>query len=637
MCGIAGWVGPAIDLSVAQAMSRSLAHRGPDDAGEWREGDVWLAQRRLSVVDLSPTGRQPMHSASSRYVITYNGEVYNAPELSTELTNRGHSFRGHSDTEVILAAFEEWGVEPALEKFNGMFAFAVWDRQIRRLTLARDRMGEKPLYFAERNGNIAFASELTGLWQLPWLDRRIDRDALAAYFRYLCVPAPAAIVCGARKLAPGTLYRWQNGQGELHTYWQVSQVANAGFGHRLSLDMEGAAMELEALLRDAIRLRLRSDVPYGAFLSGGLDSSLVVAMMQQETRQPVRTFTIGFAEKSHDESTYAREVARHIGTLHAERILSAQEVIDLVPTITRIHDEPFADSSSVPTTLLARFARENVTVALSGDGGDELFGGYPRYFWAGRIKALRHRLTPFGAHAFAQLLDHVPTTLMDGFDHRLLQGRFGGANGLGERVRRFATYLRCPPEALYRSIISAWKDPHQIIAGDFSNTLDPDVTAYARMNWAESMMAADQEHYLPDDILTKADRATMAVALEGRAPLLDHRLVEWAWRVPSALKLSDHGDTGKLLLRQVLYQYVPRELVDRPKMGFGMPIGRWLRCELRDWAEAILAPNRLTAAGLVEQPIREAWRDHLAGHNRLPELWTILIWVQWQEQWKASL
>lgn len=637
MCGIAGWIGPSLDIAAARVMSTRLAHRGPDDAGEWQEGSVWLAQRRLSIVDLSPTGHQPMPSASGRYVLTYNGEVYNAPELSFELARLGHTFCGHSDTEVMLAAFEQWGVERALARFNGMFAFAVWDRRTQSLLLARDRMGEKPLYYAERDGNLAFASELGSLWQLPWLDKRIDRNALAAYFRYLCVPAPAAIIQGARKLAPGTLYRWTQGRGELHAYWTVANAVTAGAQARIGGDIRAAADELDALLRDAIRLRLRSDVPFGAFLSGGLDSSLVVALMQQEANRPVSTFTIGFAEKSHDESGYARAVAAHIGTRHSERILSAHDVIDLVPAITRIHDEPFADSSSIPTALLARFARTQVTVALSGDGGDELFGGYPRYFWAGRIQRLRRRLTPFGAAAFSALLDFVPAGFWNQTDQRLCRSRLGGANGLAERVRRFSAYLRCPPEQVYHSIVSAWKNPAALVCGSFDDNLNPDVSGYADLSWAESMMAVDQEHYLPDDILTKMDRATMAVALEGRAPLLDHRLVEWAWRVRPQHKLSEHGDRGKLLMRELLYRYVPKEMIERPKMGFGMPIGHWLRQDLREWAEAMLEPGRLASVGLDARPVRVAWREHLVGKNRLPEIWTVLMWVQWQENWKASL
>ena len=637
MCGIAGWVGPTLNIDEARKMIAVLAHRGPDDSGEWGEGDTWLGQRRLSIVDLSPAGRQPMSSASGRYVMTYNGEVYNSPELADQLREAGQVFRGHSDTEVMLAAIEEWGFENSLQRFNGMFALAVWDRQERSLLLARDRIGEKPLYIAERGSDIAFASELSGLWQLSWLDKRVDRAALTAYFCHLCVPAPASIVTGARKLAPGTFYRWQAGKGRVHHYWRLDRTIDAGSRSAVTSDFAETADELERMLRDSVRLRLRSDVPYGAFLSGGIDSSLVVALMQLEAQQPVSTFTIGFSEKSHDESVFADAIAGHLGTRHQKKILSAREVIDLVPKIAHLHDEPFADSGSVPSLLLAQFVRPHVKVAVSGDGGDELFGGYPRYFWAGRIESLRRRLTPFGAELLAFLLDRVPARTFDGADKWLFRGKLGGANGLSERARRFADYLRCVPEDVYKSIVSAWKYPENPLGADLDRTLCPEMTGHADLTWAERMMVVDQTHFLPDDMLTKVDRATMSVGLEARAPLLDHRLVEWSWRLPVRYKLSDRGDQGKLLLREVLYRFVPKELMDRPKMGFGMPIGMWLRTELRDWAEDILGPSRLSAVGLNAQAVQRMWRAHLGGTNRLPEIWTALMWVQWQEKWNARI
>lgn len=639
MCGIAGWIGPSLNIAEARSMIDRLAHRGPDDEGDWHEEHVWLGQRRLSIVDLSTAGHQPMLSASGRYVLTYNGEVYNYPELMSDLTKAGHFFRGHSDTEVMLAAFEEWGIEAALQLFNGMFAFAVWDRRDKCLLLARDRMGEKPLYYAERGGNIAFASELSGLWHLSWLDKSVDKEALSAYFRYLCVPAPATIVRGARKLQPGELLKWKDSKLAISSYWSVRAAVENGVSSPVTLSFNQAADELEEILRDAVRIRLRSDVPYGALLSGGIDSSLIVALMQQEAKQPISTFTIGFKEKSHDESIFARAIANHIGTRHAEKILCAQDVIELVPKIASLHDEPFADSSSIPTFLLAQFVRSHVKVALSGDGGDELFGGYPRYFWAGRIENLRRRLSPTGAAILGRMLGKVPANLLNGADRLVFGGNLGGANGLSSRVHRFGEYLIHPPADVYDSIVSAWKRPAEIFSAEYheAKTFAPHLERYSGLPWAASMMAVDQEHYLQDDILTKMDRASMAVALETRAPMLDHRLVEWAWRLPLQYKLSDHGDTGKLLLREVLYRHVPRELIDRPKMGFGMPIGQWLRNELRGWAEEMLTPNRLADAGLNAETVLYKWREHLSGKNHLPEIWTVLMWIKWQEIWGARL
>jgi asparagine synthase (glutamine-hydrolysing) len=639
MCGIAGWTGPRLDADIAATMLAALAHRGPDDSGVWREDAVWLGQRRLAIVDLTPTGHQPMLSASGRYVLTYNGEVYNHPELRAELERAGHAFRGHSDTEVMLAAFEAWGVEAALQRFNGMFAFAVWDSRERCLLLARDRIGEKPLYYAASGGDLAFASELTALWPLPWLDKSVDREALAAYFRYLCVPAPASIIRGAKKLQPGMLYRWKDGAGSMQPYWSVSAAVAGGRAAPLALDFNAAADELESLLRDAVRIRLRSDVPYGALLSGGIDSSVVVALMQQEASRPVSTYTVGFEQKSHDESAHAQAVADHLGTMHTMQTLLPRDVIELATHVATLHDEPFADSSSIPTFLLSRFTRSHVKVALTGDGGDELFGGYPRYFWASRIERLRRRLTPAGATMLAGALQCVPAGAWNGVDRLLLNGRFGGANGLGSRAHRFADYLRHPPEEVYRAIVSAWKQPTQIISGDCRENpaYDPDLQRYSELDWAAAMMATDQQNYLPNDILVKADRTSMAVALETRAPLLDHRLVEWSWRLPLRFKLDDRGDAGKLILREVLYRHVPRALIDRPKMGFGMPVGTWLRGPLRAWAEDLLGAERLSAAGLDAQPVLRAWREHLAGAERMPEIWTVLMWVQWQEKWRATL
>ena len=457
MCGIVGWLGQSIDLAVAHRMSQSVAHRGPDGSGEWRADGVWLAQRRLAVVDLSSAGGQPMVSSSGRYVITYNGEVYNAQELSKELVDIGFTFRGHSDTEVILAALEAWGVDRALSRFNGMFAFGLWDCAERVLYLARDRIGEKPLYFAQNGRNIAFASELRALWNLPWLDKRVDQAALTGYFRSLCVPGTASIVRGARKLAPGSYLRWNDGHAKVITYWSVSEAAQNGLKRRLPVDMEEAADELESLIFDSVRIRLRSDVPSGAFLSGGLDSSLVVALMQKSCSKPTRTVTLSFAEPSHDESPFARRVADHLGTSHQELMLNPSQVIDLVPEVTQIYDEPFADSSSIPTALLANFVRDHVTVAVSGDGGDELFGGYPRYFWAARIQRAQKVFGISGSNIIASLLKSLPSTFLDGIDTTVFHKRFGGANGLADRVYRFADYLRCAPEDIHRNIISAWK------------------------------------------------------------------------------------------------------------------------------------------------------------------------------------
>lgn len=624
-------MGGCSNRETTSAMLASLTHRGPDSFGEWKDDrrNIWLGHRRLAIVDLSEEGRQPMVSASGRYVLTYNGEVYNYRELKKQLLAHGVSFKGSSDTEVLLAAFDAWGVQGAVERFIGMFAFGLYDRNESCLWLVRDRFGIKPLYYAHLNEEMVFASELHTLRRVCWLDGRIDPDALHSYLRFLCVPAPATIIRGARKLLPGTMLRWDGVEEKIFPYWSLEQCARRGVEQPLNCSFEDAADELESRLKDAIRLRMRSDVPYGAFLSGGIDSSLVAAVMQSEVSEPIKTFSIGFNEPSHDESPYARAVASHLGTEHHESILQAESLPDLIPDITMLHDEPFADGSSVPTYLLSRFTRENVTVALSGDGGDELFGGYPRYFWAERIQSIQKLLGQNGARWLGKGLAGLPSGLWERLGDSLGKS-YSGAHGLSARVHRLANYLACPPDQVYEKIISAWKDPSDVLGYEMTGRLGPGLADIPDLRWSEQMMLTDQQHYLPDDILTKVDRASMAVSLEVRVPLLDHRLLEWSWQLPLQYKLAGRGDQGKLLLREVLKRYVPNELIERPKMGFGMPMGKWLRSELRDWAEEMLSPHSLALTGLLDVScIRKVWREHLAGEDRLPQLWTILMFQQW--------
>jgi asparagine synthase (glutamine-hydrolysing) len=638
MCGIIGWLGREPIPALARQMRDLLSHRGPDDAGEWWDPNcgVWLGHRRLSILDLSPKGHQPMVSPCGRYVITYNGEIFNHTVLRRELEAIGCRFRGHSDTEVMLAAIETWGLEPAVQRFAGMFAFGLYDRRESCLWLVRDRLGIKPLYYAQRAGELAFASELMALKPLPWLNQTVDLDALYAYFRYLCVPAPATIIDGARKLLPGTMLRWDGDEMRVVRYWDLREVVRGGLENPLTCDFHEASAELEALLREIIRSRMEADVPLGAFLSGGVDSSAVVALMQAQSDRPIETFTIGFSESSHDEAPYARAVAAHLRTQHHEQTLTSSAVLDLIPQMASHFDEPFADGSSVPTYLLSHFARQEVAVALSGDGGDELFGGYPRYFWASRIARLQHRLTPTGARWLGQALTHIPARVWDGPVSWLGGRRLAGSDGLSGRVRRLGRYLVCRPERVYDEMLTAWRDPAELIGHVAQERFGPEPHRYMVLGWPEQMMAVDQENQLVDDFLTKVDRASMAVSLEVRVPLLDHRLVEWSWRVPRAHKIASTGDRGKLILREVLYRYVPKTLIERTKMGFGMPMGHWLRCQLRPWAEDVLSSRVLKHSNVLDPlPIRRAWQEHLAGTDRLPQLWTVLMFLQWLERWRG--
>ncbi len=652
MCGIVGFLDSSLrgtnetlEATVVR-MADALRHRGPDDGGAWVDADAGIAlgHRRLAVVDLSPHGRQPMHSACGRYVIAFNGEIYNFKALRRELEEErcggALPFRGHSDTEVMLAAISRWGLGAALRRLNGMFAFALWDRKARRLHLVRDRLGEKPLYYGRAGGIVLFGSELKALRAHPDFLAAIDRDALALYLRHNYIPAPHSIYKGVYKLPPGTALTLAAGDDSLDAapvpYWSAREVAERGVREPFGGSADEVVADLDALLRDAVKLRMEADVPLGAFLSGGVDSSTVVALMQTQSGRPVKTFTVGFHEAAYDEAASARAVARHLGTEHTELYVSPDEVMAVIPRLPVLYDEPFADSSQIPTFLVSELARRHVTVSLSGDGGDELFGGYTRYFWAEAIWK-RTGWMPRGLGAIAaRVLTSVSTETWEGVFWRLEPVLPGGIRQrhAGDKVHKLAEILAVGrPEEIYLGLVSHWKDPAGLVAGSF----EPPTALTDPSKWADLpeftrwMMYLDTVTYLPDDILTKVDRASMAVSLEARVPLLDHRVVEFAWRIPLSMKIRD--GRGKWILRQVLARYVPQVLIDRPKMGFGIPIGVWLRGPLRDWAEALLDERRLKGEGLLDpEPIRTKWTEHLSGRrNWEHHLWDVLMFEAWLE------
>jgi asparagine synthase (glutamine-hydrolysing) len=627
-------------------MTDALSHRGPDDDGHFQDvaAGVALGHRRLSVIDLSPEGHQPMTSASGRYVIVFNGEVYNHRSLRRELAPLGVTFRGHSDTEVMLAAIEQWGLEQAVKRFMGMFAFALWDRRERSLALVRDRLGIKPLYYGWVGSLFVFGSELKALRCCPGFTNPVNRDALCLLLRHNYIGAPHAIYQGIRKLQPGTWLSVSQGMAAsrvdaeilatgARTYWSVREVAQSGVTNRLQLSDAAATDELEELLRDAIGLRMEADVPLGAFLSGGVDSSLVVALMQAQAARPVQTFSIGFQEKGYDEAVYARAVANHLGTDHNELYVTAQDALEVVPKLPSMFDEPFSDSSQIPTYLLSRLARSQVTVSLSGDGGDELFGGYERYFKARAIeRGLDWMPAGLQRHAARSLSRRA------GFYESLL----AGANRCMPariRLKRPRTKIGVlagmleagPQERRYRLLMSHLRDPARVVlhAEEPPTELSHPGLGPQVRDVFERMMFSDLVTYLPGDVLTKVDRASMAVSLEARVPLLDHRVAEFAWRLPMRQKVR--GREGKWLLRQVLYRHVPRELIDRPKKGFGVPMGAWLRGPLRDWAESLLEPGRLREEGYFEpEYVRSMFADHLAGRvNEGGRLWDVLMFQAW--------
>ncbi len=660
MCGIAGFLDPSHSFNEAEAdetvqrMSRMIVHRGPDDGGCWADpaAGIAMTNRRLAVVDLSPLGRQPMSSACGRFRLVFNGEIYNHPDLRQDLIRASGrcEFRGHSDTEVLLEAIVFWGLQEALRRSAGMFALALWDTRDRRLTLARDRIGEKPLYYGWSHGVFLFGSELKALRAHPRWNGTIDREAEYMYFRFGYVPGPRSIHAGIGKLPAGCTAFIEPGSGasfgdsihpvatrilqdpdnrvrtRIEAYWSAASMAKSA-SERVERSDETATVELDTVLRRAIGRQMLADVPVGTLLSGGIDSSAVTAIAQVQSRVPVKTFTIGFEESAYDESQDAAAVARHLGTDHHALIVSPRDAMEVIPHLSRIYDEPFADSSQLPTYLVSRLARTKVTVALSGDGGDEMFGGYNRHYW---VKAFWRRLggVPKPARKLASAAILMGSAEMwdtaIGLLAKVNPSRFKH-RGAGEKMHKLAGALAADSPLDMYEVLTTGRWPEKQGA-------EPAFQAYhclKDLDVSEQMMFLDLMTYLPDDIMVKVDRAAMAVSLETRAPFLDHEVAEFAWSLRPDQKIR--GRTGKWLLRQVLYQYVPREMIDRPKMGFGIPIGAWLRGPLRNWAEGLLTPEKLARQQAVDPAvILRRWKEHLSGTRSWTEaIWSVLVYQAW--------
>jgi asparagine synthase (glutamine-hydrolysing) len=639
MCGIAGyWQTRRTGddpLGVLKRMGAAIAYRGPDDSGcFWDATGLGLVHRRLSILDLSVEGHQPMTSASGRYVIVFNGEVYNFQEIKAELGEI--LWRGHSDTEVILAAIECWGIDAAVRRFVGMFAFALWDREEKNLHLVRDRLGIKPLYYGRAGGNFVFASELKAICEHPDFSGNIDRDSMALYMRHNYIPAPHCIYEGIHKLQPGSILSISEAGAEpkVRAFWSAADVANEGTKSTYDASDEEIVEELHQRLRSAVGLRMIADVPLGAFLSGGIDSSTVVALMQSQSSRPVKTFTIGFYEDAYNEGEHAKKVAQHLGTEHTELYVTPEEALGVVPLLPKMYDEPFADSSQIPTYLVSKLARSSVTVSLSGDGGDELFGGYNRYLLTKKIWQSLNRFPKPTRRAAASGIHAIPPAAIDAL-YRFIRPMIPKQrrwSAVGDRAHKLASFFTTQSAGdIYFGALSQCEDPSELVLSSKEPRTVAEIIADSASlpTLEEQMMLTDLRTYLPDDILTKVDRASMAVSLEARVPLLDHRVVEFAWRIPLRLKIKN--EIGKWVLRQVLYKYVPQDLVERPKMGFGVPIEHWLRGPLRDWAEDLLRADTLKQHDILNvEAIRHKWTEHLSGRRNWQYLlWNVLVFQDW--------
>jgi len=637
LCGIAGFLGSVHKPEeLLTNMANAIQHRGPDDKGIWLDQtkEIGLAHTRLSILDLSSAGHQPMHSLSDRYLIVFNGEIYNHAIIRAELDSiNARNWLGYSDTETLLAAIEQWGLELTLRKAKGMFALSLWDRQTQTLSLARDRMGEKPLYYGWVEDCFVFASELKAIKKFPGFNNKVDRSALALFLRFNSIPAPYSIYQNIFKLEPGCIASMIYGSKEINQthFWSTETIYKKGAASRFSGNENDAVDALEDVLKRAVNLQMQADVPLGAFLSGGIDSSAIVALMQSQSSKKINTFSIGFDVKEFNEAEHARAVAMHLGTYHTDMYITQRDALDVIPFLPDIYDEPFADSSQIPTYLVSRLAKQKVTVALSGDAGDELFGGYNRYFLTNQLFSKMNKIPIFLRRLITSSILGVSQDNWDKILGRILSKRFVN---VGFKLHKGANVLSSKSiRELHFKLVSQIESPENwlINSKEYSTFLNDDVEHFSSLDPIEQMMAYDLVTYLPTDILTKVDRAAMAASLETRVPFLDTSVIEFSASLPLEYKIRD-GVT-KWVLREVLYKYVPKDLIERPKMGFGVPLGEWLRGPLRDWAESLLDAKRLRDEGFFNVSLlRQKWHEHLSGkYNWQHQLWNVLMFQAWLE------
>ena len=653
MCGIAGFltkknINNNRIKEITQLMCNKIVHRGPNSSGEWSNEDYGLGigHRRLSIIDLSKSGHQPMLSHSGRYIISFNGEIYNYKLLKIKLEKQFNqiNWRGNSDTEVFLQMIEQYGLIRALDQVTGMFAFSLWDNKEKRLSLVRDRMGEKPLYYGWQGNSFLFASELKAMRNHPDWVGEINRNSIAIFIRHNCIPAPHTIFNDIYKLVPGKILtieynntnHMQGVYPPLHTYWSLKKSAEAGLSNRVNDNEKEIVDELERMLLTTIYQQMNSDVALGSFLSGGIDSSLITLLMQKQSNKKINTFTIGIDLKGYNEAEYAKSIAKYLGTDHTELYVTKNDLLEVVPKIPYLYDEPFADSSQIPTYLLSKLAKTKVTVSLSGDGGDELCGGYNRHFTANKIRFLLNAMPLSIRKAIVKILYKLPQNKIIDFllffESYLFKNKDRGR--IEEKFDKFLTIISSKSyNDYYFNLISHWKEPHKIVI----DSIEPNpIINFHDTNFGliNNMLYYDSTFYLPDDLMVKVDRASMGVSLESRAPFLDHNLIEYSWKIPDNMKVR--SGKGKWILREILYKHIPKDLLDRPKMGFGIPIDLWLRNELRDWAEDLINEKRLIEEGyFYPKEIRSKWKEHLKGtRNWSHYLWDILMFQSWLKYWK---
>ena len=636
MCGLVGYFGfEHLGQSILQRMCLRIENRGPDQSGVYIDENlpIGLGHQRLSIIDLSQAGAQPMASSDERYIIAYNGEVYNHNDLRKGHLSHVKSWRGHSDTETILQLIQKESILEAVSKLKGMFAMAVWDKKDRVLHLVRDRFGEKPLYYGFVGRTLVFGSEVHALSVVPGFNPELDREALYYYTKYSYVPAPLSIYKNVKKVRPGTIMSFQFTDGcrvkepKVTEYWSVDGVVQSSKNNIFSGTFHEATNLLEAKFLSAVEGQMMSDVPLGCFLSGGIDSSMVAAAMQSQSRRKVKSFTIGFNEAEFNEAVHAKTIANHLNLEHHELYLTAKDALKVVPEIPKIYSEPFADVSQIPTYLLSKMASQNITVALAGDGGDELLGGYSRYIWSRKLEQLKRLSPKLFLSIVSKLILHTPASLLQ---NPLPFGPLSKVDDAGLKIHKFAKILATHDlQEAYDRLISQWEDPMEILNFDTPLETPKDLGSLGELTDVEQMMRLDVQNYLPNDILVKSDRASMANSLECRNPYLDHKLFEFCWRLPENMKVNE--GKGKYILREMLYKYVPQHLVDRPKTGFSVPIGKWLNGELKDWAEDLLSPASINDGGVYNsEHIQKLWHEHKSGlHNHQYKLWGPLMMQAW--------